>query len=105
MDDNIAAKRNAPHISKVTDFSKQIEAIGLMVDKTTTTEWEKVIFATGQVLADIRASFSNREISIVMTKLEEANQWAGVKHPTYTRMKLYEARFWCTSYINVLKND
>lgn len=105
---DIEDKRNAPHILKVNNLANQIIAVhSLLVfgEDAVNNDFGKTAEAAGIILQDIRSSFSNREMALVVTKLQEAIHWCKEENTAQVKFKLTEAKNWCKEYVRVLSDD
>lgn len=93
--------RNNPHIKATEDIKLQIEGVRNLVKKD--AKFDKIAEAAKSIVTDIRNRYSNREMALVITKMQEASNWAKEKDADQTKAKLTEAMHWCDEYVEILK--
>lgn len=103
------AKRNAPHIAKVKTIQDQLIAVNSLIKKEAKTKdvehekLDKINAAIGAVLNDVRGNYNNREMALVVTKLQEATHAVNRKDFNSAKLKIDEARDWAGEYIKTLE--
>jgi hypothetical protein len=95
------AKRNEVYIKTVVAFQHDIVAIGDSVKKD--CDWSRVAVEIRLVRENIARHFSNREMALAVTKLQEAGFWVNSKNVTQTKNRLVEASNWAGAYIETLE--
>lgn len=102
MDDSTAARRNAPHIQRVKTLANKILAVNKLVKAK---KFKEVAQESATISSEIRGLYSNRELALACTKLDEVNIWCEVKNADQIDAKLVESYGWCEAYIQTLMTD
>lgn len=105
-----SAKRNAPHIHRVNLIKGRIETLIKEVNEKEITE-ETLILIRNTInnnITDIKGTYNNREMAIVVSKLQEAGHWIAVDNPSKHEFqiasdRLREANNWASEYIKTLQ--
>lgn len=100
MDDK--AKKNAPYTQIATNIKLRAEA-GAKAAKEKEHSWAETEEGIQVILKEVVGRFNNREMSLVVTKLQEASHWVNEKNRSQVVAKLTEAKNWAGEYIKTLQ--
>lgn len=99
--DSSEPKRNQVHFDRLKKYRKQITAVIKTVNED--VDWVVLTVAVSDLIKDISGQYNNREMSIVLTKLQECGCWLEEQDIECTVAKLKEARYWAGEYLKTLE--
>lgn len=95
-------RKNDVHIKQVENIQQRIAAHAKAC-KDKTHSYAETISGVSEINRTVSTTFNNREMSLVATKLQEAEHWCGEENRTQAVLRLTEAKNWAGEYIKVLQ--
>lgn len=94
-------KRNYVHIERIKKYRKTLT--DLIGEVNEGTNWANLELKVTEFTKEIVGQYNNREMSLVLTKLQESGCWLEEQDIEATVAKLKEARYWAGEYLKTLE--